>query len=129
MTGLNNNSTYYFCAQGVAGSSTGPWSAPSSGVLIDPPAATGNYLVSGNVTFTSPATGPLYVGFYDQNSGNVYADVVGSKTSPPTSPAAYRSMFPPAPITTSSGSSTRLTPASSVLRDKSPIPMETTRLR
>ncbi len=94
VTGLTNGQTYYFCAQGVAGSSTGPWSAPSPGVLIEASPASGNYLVSGKVTFTTPATGPLYVGFYDQNSGNVYADVVGSKSSPPTSPAAYQVYVP-----------------------------------
>ena len=91
VTGLNNNSTYYFCARGVAGSSTGPWSTPSPGVLIESPPATGNYLVSGSVTFTTQATGPLYVGFYDQNSGNVYVDAIAS----PKSPQAY-SVYVPA---------------------------------
>ena len=91
VTGLTTGQTYYFCAKGVAGSSTGPWSSPSSGVLIESPSATGNYLVSGSVTFTTPATGPLYVGFYDQNSGNVYVDAIAS----PKSPQAY-SVYVPA---------------------------------
>jgi len=87
VNGLTNGTTYYFRAQGVAGSSTSAWSAASSATTIDPP--TGGYAVSGTVTFSETATGPLYVGFYDQNTGNVYADVVGSKSSPPKSPASY----------------------------------------
>ena len=94
VTGLTTGQTYYFCAQGVAVGSTGPWSAPSPGVLIEPPTATGNYLVSGSVTFTTPATGPLYVGFYDQNSGNVYVDAVGSKASPPKTGVSYQVYVP-----------------------------------
>ena len=87
VNGLTNGTTYYFRAQGVAGSSTSAWSAASSATTIDPP--TGGYAVSGTVTFAETATGPLYVGLYDQNTGNVYADVVGSKTSPPKSPVSY----------------------------------------
>ena len=33
-------------------------------------------------------------GFYDQSTGNVYADVVGSQARPPTSPAAYTVQVP-----------------------------------
>ncbi len=87
VNGLTNGTTYYFRAQGVAGSSTSAWSATSSAITIDPP--TGGYAVSGTVTFSETASGPLYVGFYDQNTSNVYADVVGSKASPPKSPASY----------------------------------------
>ena len=94
VTGLTTGQTYYFCAQGVAtGGSTGPWSAPSpsSGLKIAVP--TGN-TISGKVTFSETATGPLYVGFYDQNTGNMYVTVVGSKTTPPTSPASYTVQVP-----------------------------------
>ncbi len=87
VSGLTNGQTYYFRAQGVAGSSTSPWSGPSGAILIDPP--TGGNAVSGTVSFTGTAKGPLYVGFYDQSSGNIYADVVGSKANPPQSPASY----------------------------------------
>jgi len=87
VNGLTNGTTYYFRAQGVAGSSTGPMSAISPGVLIGAP--TGANTVSGQVTFTETAKGPLYVGFYDQSTGSIYADVVGSKASPPTSLASY----------------------------------------
>ncbi len=93
-TGSNNpwivsgiaSGTYYFRAQGVAGSSTSSWSSASPAITVAAP--TGN-AVSGKVTFTQTATGPLYVGFYDQNTGYVYATVVGSHASPPTSPASY----------------------------------------
>ncbi|MGB9491272.1 MAG: Ig domain-containing protein, partial [Terriglobales bacterium] len=92
VNGLTNGTTYYFCARGVAGSSTGPWSAPSSGITIGAPS--GGNAVSGKVTFSETAKGPLYVGFYNQSTGAVYADVVGSKTSPPTSPASYSVSVP-----------------------------------
>jgi hypothetical protein len=87
VSGLTNGTTYFFRAQGVAGSSTSPFSGASPAMLIGAPTA-GN-AVSGSVTFTGTAKGPLYVGFYDQNTGNVYATVVGTKAVPPTSPASY----------------------------------------
>ena len=84
VTGLANGDTYYFRAAGVVGSGssaiTGPWSAPSSGVTIGAP-STGN-AVSGTVTFSQTATGPLYVGFYNQATGRIYADVIASPKSP-----------------------------------------------
>jgi hypothetical protein len=92
VNGLTNGTTYYFRAQGVAGASTSNFSGISSGYLVGPPS--GGNAVSGTVTFTEVATGPLYVGFYDQSSGNVYAAVVGSQASPPHSPAAYSVSVP-----------------------------------
>ena len=59
-------------------------------------APTGGNTVSGTVTFSQTATGPLYVGFYNQSTGAVYVDVVGSKTSPPKSPASYTVQVPTA---------------------------------
>ena len=87
VSGLSAGQTYYFEVQGVAGSSTSPWSSASSGVTIAAPS--GANVVTGTVTWTGTATGPLYVGFYDQNTGNVYAAVEGSKTNPPTSGVSY----------------------------------------
>jgi hypothetical protein len=90
--GLTNGQTYYFCVEGAVGNGgggntvIGPMSA-ATGVTIGAP--TGANTVSGTVTWTGTATGPLYVGFYDQNTGNIYADVVGSEANPPTSPASY----------------------------------------
>lgn len=92
ISGLTNGTTYYFRAQGVAGSSTSNWSAASPAFTIGAP--TGGNTISGTVTFSGTAKGPLYVGFYDQNTGNVYADAVGSKSSPPKSPAAYTVQVP-----------------------------------
>lgn len=87
VNGLTNGTTYYFRAEGVAPGTTSNWSAASPAILIDAPS--GGFAVSGTVTFNTTATGPLYVGFYNQSTGSVYADVVGSKSSPPTSPASY----------------------------------------
>jgi hypothetical protein len=92
VSGLTNGQTLYFRARGVAGSSTSNWSGPSNAMTIGAP--TGGNTVSGTVTFSETATGPLYVGFYNQSTGAVYADVVGSKTSPPKSPASYTVQVP-----------------------------------
>jgi hypothetical protein len=92
VNGLTNGQILYFRAQGVAGSSTSSWSSPSSAMTIGAPTA-GN-TVSGTVSFSETATGPLYVGFYNQSTGAVYVDVVGSKTSPPKSPASYTVQVP-----------------------------------
>jgi len=92
INGLTNGQTLFFRAEGLAGGSTSPWSGASNGILIGAP--TGGNTVSGTVTFSETATGPLYVGFYDQGTGNVYADVVGSKANPPKSPAAYTVQVP-----------------------------------
>jgi hypothetical protein len=86
VTGLANTQTYYFRAAGVVGSGgsavTGPWSAaaPSGGMVIGGPPA-GN-TVSGTVTFSQAATGPLYVGFYNLSTGSVYTTWVASPVSP-----------------------------------------------
>jgi len=92
VTGIANGSGYYFRAQGVAGSSISPWSAVVGPVTIGTP--TGANAVSGNVIFSQTATGPLYVGVFDQNTQEAYITVVGSKTSPPTSPASYTVQAP-----------------------------------
>ncbi|HEY6446877.1 MAG TPA: hypothetical protein VIY53_10485 [Acidobacteriaceae bacterium] len=92
VTGIANGSGYYFRARALAGSSTSPWSTPVGPVTIGAP--TGSCTLSGTVTFSQTATGPLYVGVFDQNTDEVYAAVVGSKTSPPTSPASYTVQVP-----------------------------------
>ncbi len=88
VNGLSNGSSLYFRAEGVAGSSTSGWSATVGPITIGAP--TGGNTVSGTVTFTGTATGPLYVGFYDQKTGNVYADPIAS----PISPQAYSVQVP-----------------------------------
>jgi hypothetical protein len=97
VTGLTNNDTYYFRAAGVIGSGssavTGPWSSPSPGLLIEASPASGN-LVKGAVTFSAPSggsiTGPLYVGYWNQNTGGIYAEEITS----PVSPQAYSVSVP-----------------------------------
>jgi hypothetical protein len=93
VNGMTNNQTYYFRAAGIVGSGLsmvfGPWSTPepSGGLTIGAP--TGGTAVSGKVTFAGTATGPLYVGFYNQSTSQIYATQVGSITNPPKSPASY----------------------------------------
>jgi hypothetical protein len=92
VNGLTNGTAYYFRAQGVAGSSTSSWVESPSAITIGAP--TGGNSVSGTVTFSQTATGPLYVGFYNQNTNNIYAEQVGSKSNPPKSPASYSVSVP-----------------------------------
>jgi hypothetical protein len=92
VNGLSNGAVYYFRAQGVAGSSTSAWSSVVGPVTIESP--TDGNTVSGTVSFTGEATGPLYTGFYDQKTGDVYLTQLGSEASPPTSPAAYSVKVP-----------------------------------
>jgi len=91
-TGLTNGTPYYFRAQGIVGTATSTWSQNLGPVTIGAP-TTGNK-VTGQVTFSGTAKGPLYAGFYDQGTNNVYVTEVGSKTSPPTSPANYTVYVP-----------------------------------
>jgi hypothetical protein len=91
-TGLSGSQPLYFRYQGVAGANTSSWSAPFGPVTIGAPTA-GNK-VTGQVSFTGVAKGPLYVGFYDQNQGKVYLTQVGSQASPPASPASYTVYVP-----------------------------------
>jgi hypothetical protein len=90
--GPTNGQTYYFSIQGVAGSSTSNFSSVFGPVTIAAP--TGGNTVTGTVTFSETATGPLYVGFVDQNTNTIYATSVGSQASPPTSPATYTVQVP-----------------------------------
>ena len=88
VSGLTNGAVYYLRAEGMAGSSTSSWSSIIGPYTVGAP-TTGN-TVSGTVTFTGTATGPLYVGFYDLNTNAVYADVIAN----PVSPQAYTVQVP-----------------------------------
>ena len=88
VTGLDESAKYYFRFQGVAGSSTSSWSSPVGPITIGPPST--GYTISGSVTFSGTATGPLYVGFYDQNLGIPYSAVIQH----PVSPQSYSVMVP-----------------------------------
>ena len=96
VSGLTDGTAYFFCAKGSApGAADSPWFTTSSAVTIDPP--TGANTVSGTVTFPGTAHGPLYVGFFDQNSHAVYAAVLGSAATPPVSGATYSVKVPSTP--------------------------------
>ena len=123
INGLTNGNILYFRAQGVAGSSTSNWSGASSAFTIGAP--TGGNTVSGTVTFSETATGSLYVGFYDQNTGAIYVDVVGSKTSPPKSPASYTVQVPNGSDYFFFGILDQNNSGLLLVRDKSPIPTGT----
>ena len=60
---------------------TGPWSPISSGMTVGAPSA-GN-AVSGSVTIPSTITptGPLYVGFWDQKAGEIYATTIAAPSN------------------------------------------------
>ena len=91
-TGLANGKEYYFRARGVAGSAASGWSSPIGPVTIGAP-TTGNR-ITGYVTFSGTARGPLYVGFYNQSAGGAYVTEVGSKSSPPTTGANFTVYVP-----------------------------------
>ncbi len=81
---FSNGTAYYFRARGISTGGNGPWtvyggSTPTA-VTIGAPTA-GN-TVSGTVTFSGTPTGPLYVGFFDQNTGIAYATHVTNPVSP-----------------------------------------------
>jgi hypothetical protein len=100
VNGLVDGTPYYFRVQGVAGNSTSNWYTLSSPVTSGAP--TGGNTVTGTVSFTVPstgtaagkATGPLYTGFYDNNTNSVYVEMLGSKTNPPVSGVQYTVRVP-----------------------------------
>lgn len=89
---FSNGTAYYFRARGNVGGTAGPWSVYGGGtpksITIGAPSS--GSTISGTVTFTGTATGPLYVGFYDQNTGNIYSQRIAA----PTSPQAFSVMVP-----------------------------------
>jgi hypothetical protein len=88
LSSLTNAQTYYFRVQGVVGTTQGPWSSASSAVTIGAPA--GANTITGTVTFTGTATGPLYVGFFDQSTNKAYATHIAT----PVSPQSYTVQVP-----------------------------------
>ena len=100
VNGLTDGTQLYFRAQGVVGDPASPTSASSwatfspmvngtptiTAVTIGAPSAPNT--VSGNINFTVPrnvTSGPIYVGFYDQNTGNIYGTSFPSGQSSPLS--------------------------------------------
>jgi len=89
VNGLTDGSVYYFRAYGSsAGTAVGPYSAVSSAVTVGAP-STGS-TVTGAVTFTGTATGPMYAGFYNLTTGAVYVQYIPN----PVSMQAYSVVVP-----------------------------------
>jgi len=81
---ITNGSIYYFRAFATVGSTNSANSSVVGPVTIGAP--TGGNTVTGSVTFAGTAASgtPLYVGFYDQNTGNFYGQYISSPVSPQT---------------------------------------------
>jgi hypothetical protein len=92
VSGLTAPGPYYFRAQGVNGSSTSNWSSTVGPVTLIAPTAANT--VTGHVTWSGAATGPLYVVFFSSSVNQAYVTQVGSGAAPPTSPATYNVEVP-----------------------------------
>ncbi len=82
---LTDGSVYYFRVYGTAGSSQSPYevyNSSGSPVAVTIGAPTGGNTITGSVTFSGTATGPMYTGFYDLNTGNIYAQYIANPVSP-----------------------------------------------
>lgn len=89
VNGLTNGSVYYFRAYGsTTATPIGPYSTTVGPVTIGAP-STGS-TVSGSVTFTGTATGPLYVGVYNQFTSTAYLQYIPT----PVSSQAYSVVVP-----------------------------------
>ena len=80
VNGLTDGQILYFRYQGVAGSATSQFPGVFGPTTIGEPA--GAVTVSGNVTFSSPATGPLYIYFNNQTTHQSYYTSVANPASP-----------------------------------------------
>jgi hypothetical protein len=87
ISGLTSGQLYYFRAQGVTATSTSSWSTVVSATVAAP---TSGNTVSGTMTFTGTATGPLAIGFRNQSTGAMYLTAIAS----PVSPQAYSVKVP-----------------------------------
>jgi hypothetical protein len=81
VNGLTNGNIYYFRAYGTsAGTPVGPYSTVYGPVTIGAPAS--GSTVSGSISFTGAATGPMYAGFYNPYlKSTVYLDYIPSPGS------------------------------------------------
>jgi large repetitive protein len=83
VNGLTNGSAYYFRLYGTsAGTATSAYSSTVGPITIGAP--TGGNTVTGAVSFAATPTGPLYVAFYQQSTGAVYAEYFANPASPQT---------------------------------------------
>jgi hypothetical protein len=89
VNGFTDGTVYYFRAYGTsAGTATSPFSSVIGPITIGAP--TGGNTVSGSVSFSGAAAGPLYVGFYDQNTNAIYVTYVAN----PVTAQAYTVQVP-----------------------------------
>lgn len=89
VNGLTDGSVYYFRAYGTSGGTpVGPYSTVSSAITIGAPST--GFAVSGSVTFPGSATGPMYVGFYNEDTSSVYVQYIAN----PVSAQAYTVTVP-----------------------------------
>jgi uncharacterized protein (DUF2141 family) len=85
---LVNGTAYYFKLLASTSAGSSAFSAVSGPVTIGAP--TGSNTVSGTVTFSGTATGPMIVALHSPHgNGGIYYAVTGSQASPPTSGASY----------------------------------------
>jgi len=82
VSGLANGTPADFRVYAKAGATT---SLSSNVVTATPAAAAGGNAISGTISFTGPATGPLYVVLFDTSTSQSYA----VKAAGPTSPQPY----------------------------------------
>jgi hypothetical protein len=92
---LTNGSTYYFRAYGTSGgTATSPYvvfTVSGSPVPVTIGAPTGGVAVSGAITYSGTATGPMYVGFYNYSTGGGF---YGQYIASPASAQAYTISVP-----------------------------------
>lgn len=77
---LTNGTSYYFRMYGKAGATTS--NASNTFGPVVPAVGSGGSTVSGTVTFPGTATGPLYVGVFDESAGRPYAVRIANPVSP-----------------------------------------------
>lgn len=92
---FQNGQVYYFRMRGWIGtgnSNNGPWATygGQSSTPVTIGALSGAHTVSGQVNFTGAAHGPLFVGFFNPNTGSFY----GQRISSPVSPQPYSVSVP-----------------------------------
>ena len=91
VSGLTDGSVYYFRAYGTSGgTAVGPYSAVYGPVTIGAPNV--GSAVSGAISFTGTATGPMVAALYNQNSSTApdYAQYIAN----PSSPQAFTVVVP-----------------------------------
>ena len=85
---FSNGTAYYFRVQASVAAGAGPWGVFGSptAITIGTPSGAGYFTVSGTAIIPSDITptGPLYVGFFDQNTGTAFATRIVAPTNSPT---------------------------------------------